>query len=177
MATVLDFGLFGYFRPLFTFLLVWVIFYAVLQKSKVFGGNQGTDALVSMSASFLFMLTPGVSEIINIITPWFIVLIIFILLLVVIFMMVGVKESSIIEAFTSDWLIWLIVIFVIIFIFGFAFTKVFGSSIQSISGNGEDAKDTVFDVAKVLFHPRILGLLFILLVASQAIRLLGTTTK
>lgn len=172
MATLLDLSLLSYFKPFFTFILVWVIFYAILQKTKIFGPNQGLNALISISVAALFMFTPGVSDMINIITPWFVVLMIFILLLVGIFMMVGIKEGSIAEAFSQDWLIWLIVIVVILFIFGFAFTKVFGSSIQKVYAGEGEAGDAVFDVGRVLFHPRVLGMLFLLVVVSQAIRLL-----
>ncbi len=177
MATLLDLGLLNYFRPFFTFLLVWIIFYAVLQKIKIFGPSSGINALISFSAAMLFMFTPGVSDMVNIITPWFIVLMVFILLLAGIFMMVGVKESVVADLFSQDWFVWLIVIVAILFIFGFAFTKVFGSSIQKVYAGEGEASDAVFDVGRVLFHPRILGMLFLLLVVSQAIRLLSMTTK
>jgi|TARA_Y100000310_G_scaffold159627_1_gene159336 hypothetical protein len=170
---VLDVDLLLFFKPIFTWLFVFTIIYAILTKVKFFGESRGVNATISLTMAFLFILTPGVKDVLNIVTPWFIFLFIFIILIVLIFMMVGVPESSIVSTFQEDWFIWTIVIIVLILIFGYAMSQVFGPVIQGLYGTAETAKEGItFDIGRIIFHPRMLGVLFITLVASQAVRLI-----
>ena len=173
MATVLDIGILTAIKPVFTFLFVLFIMYAILEKSKLFGSNTGTNLVISLVVAFLFILTPGVSDLINIATPWFFVLFFLILFIVLAFMMVGVKEESVTRAFHDNWLIWVILIVTIVGIFGFAASKVFGPSIQGIYGN-ETTREGGFqgELGRILFHPRVLGMFFLLSVASIAVRMI-----
>jgi hypothetical protein len=176
MATVLDIGALHYFKPIFTFLFVFVIMYALLQKTKILGGVKGVDALVSFVMAILFMLTPGLVEIVDFSTSWFVVLFIFIILTVVVFMILGVQEEALTEIFRKSWFLWTILIVIGVFIFGFAATKVYGPGISGIYGNETSVqeKDTfTYNLGRIIFHPRALAVFFILLVASQAVRLIS----
>ena len=174
MATLLDVGLLEAFRPVFTFLFVLFIMYAILEKSKIFGDNIGTNFIVSLVVSFLFILTPGASELINLATPWFFVLFFLIIFVVLTFMMVGVKEESIVKAFQDNLVIWVILIIAIVGVFGFAVSQVFGPTVQGIYGNSTSTDDGFEgQLGKILFHPRVLGMFFLLTIASFAVRLIS----
>ena len=69
MATLVDASLIGFFKPVFIFLLVLGIFYAILQKTQLFGPNKSMSLLISVVVAFLFIVTPGVSEIISLSMP------------------------------------------------------------------------------------------------------------
>ncbi len=174
MATILDTSLLLFFRPVFTFLFVFGILYAILSRVPLFGKNSNINIVVALSMAMLFMLTPGVKDVLNIATPWFIFLFIFLILLVLVFMMIGIEEKSVIEVFSQSWVIWTIGIITIIGIFGYAMSQVYGPSVQGLYGTEETAREGVtYDIGRILFHPRMLGVIFILAVAAQAVRLIS----
>ena len=55
MATFLDIGLAQHFSVVFTILLVFVIVFAVLEKSKILGGNKGLHSLIALSLAMLML--------------------------------------------------------------------------------------------------------------------------
>ncbi len=174
MATVLDLSMLSFFKPAFIFLFVLGIFYAILQKTQLFGENKGMNLLVSFVVSFLFIITPGVSDVISLAMPWFVILVVVILVIALVFMMMGVKEETIVtNVFHEGWFIWTIVLVIILGIFGYAFSVVYGPAVQSVTGESSD-QGVMSDIGKVLFHPKLLGVLFLLLVASQTVRLISS---
>jgi hypothetical protein len=89
-------------------------------------------------------------------------------------MMVGVEEKSIVWLFSENWVVWTISIIVIIGILGFAMSQVYGPVVQGLYGTEETAKEGItFDIGRILFHPRMIGMIFIMIIASQAVRLIA----
>ncbi|MBI2667296.1 hypothetical protein HYX17_00835 [Candidatus Woesearchaeota archaeon] len=174
MATVLDTSLVLYFKPVFTFLFVFGVLYAILSRVPLFGKSSNINIVVAFSMSMLFMLTPGVRDVLNVATPWFIFMFIFLIMLVLVFMMVGVEEKSIVGVFSENWVVWTIGIIALIGIFGFAMSQVYGPVIQGLYGTEQTAQEGVtYDIGRIIFHPRMLATIFILVVASQAVRLIS----
>ena len=175
MATFLEgIGLLEYFLPVFSFLLVFAIFYAILQKTKILGANKGVDALASFTVGILFLFSQGALKLINIVTPWFALFLIMVVLLVLIFMFLGVKEETIIEA-TKTPTVYIPILGVIIVIFLFAIGTVFNPQLSPYDQTGDDTNKTISgEILKTIFDVKILSALFILIVASQAVRLLST---
>lgn len=171
---ILDVSLFNFFKPVFTLFFVFVFIYALLEKTKILGSNRETNALFAFVIGLLFILTPNASDLLNIMTPWFVIFFVFIIFIILMFLMVGVKEESVVNAFTSSGVVWTIVIIAVFFIFGVAVSQVFGPVIQGIYGTEETAREGItFDIGRIIFHPRMLGALFVLVVASQAVRLIS----
>lgn len=173
MASILDIGLLDYFVPVFVFLLIFAAIFALLEKVKLFGENKGLNALIAFAIAFLFILTPDLLGIIKIITPWFTIMFIFVLMIVLLFMFVGVKEESVTKAFTDRGLIWIIIVLSII-ILVYAMTQVYGSQVQTIYGgeNVTSQESVTNTIGKVIFHPRVLGMLLLLFIAAQAVRMI-----
>ena len=48
----------SYFMPILAFVLVFVVVYAVLVKSKIFGDNNFIYSIISLVVSLIFILTP-----------------------------------------------------------------------------------------------------------------------
>jgi len=179
MASFLDIGILDYFAPAFVFLLVFAVLFALLEKTKVFGDKTGINSLVAFSISLLFLLTPDLVGIVKVITPWFTILFIFILMIVLLFLFVGVKESAVAEAFSERGMVWIILMIAFI-IFFYALTQVYGAQIQTIYGGStvEGEPGSVSQqVGKILFHPRILGMVILLIIASQAVRFISSSIR
>lgn len=175
MATPgLDISLLRYFKPAFTWIFIYVFLFAILEKTEILSKNKSVNVVASLALSVLFMLTPGVPKIVDIMTPWFIVMFILITLIVVLFLFIGVETSAVVGVFKESWLIWTIAIFSIVGIFGYALSQVYGPVVQGIYGTEETAKEGItYDIGRIIFHPRFLGVIFILIVASQAVRLIS----
>ena len=183
MATpMLNISPLEYFTPVFIFLLVFVIFYAIMQKTKVVGGNTGVNALISFVVAILFVITSAAADLIRLVTPWFVVLLIVAMAMIMLFMFLGVKAESIAGAVSDSGTVWTILI-VLMVLFGAALTQVIGPSIAAITQGGGTAVNAtatgggttfVGGVGKIIFSPKILGVFFLLIVASQAIK---TITK
>ncbi len=170
MATILDVGILNHFVPIFVFILIFVVFYAVLLKTHILGENKGLLALASFVVAFLFLVTRTASEFVQLITPWFVVLIIVAMCFLLIFMFLGVKPESIASAISQEGTVWIIIIFLLVLL-GIALTKVLGPSIAAITqGEGGTEAGFVGSVGSIIFHPKILGAILILLIASYAIR-------
>lgn len=169
MATILDVGALNYFAPVFVFILVFVLVYAILLKTHLLGDNKGLISVASFVIALLFIITQAATEFVQLVTPWFVVLIIVSMCFLLIFMFLGVSPGTIAKAVTSESYVWLILVILIVLL-GLALTKVVGPGIAAIT-QGEDAEaGFMTTVGQILFHPKILGVLFILLVASFAIR-------
>ncbi|MDD5253693.1 MAG: hypothetical protein PHG05_01135 [Candidatus Nanoarchaeia archaeon] len=171
MASLLDFSFFSFLKPLFTFLFVFILLYAIAYKTNFFG-NAFLNLAAAFVVAFLFIVMPGVSDLISIAAPWYVILIVVISLILVIFMFVGVGGEAISGVFQQSWMIWLIVIIVIVGIFGYAATKTFGSDVQGLTQE-QGGEDVTKSIGQILFSPKLLGALFILVVAAQAIRLIS----
>ena len=166
MATLLDLTVLNYLTPLFTFLFILVISYAVLDKFKLLGDNFAPKAIAAFSIAMIFLFSARMVKIVNIATPWFILMIIFGFFIVAMLMFIGVKEESITKAVTGGSVVWpIIVISLIIFII--VIVNAF-QDVQSPYGEG-DQKDRTTEGLRALVHPRLLGALFLLLMTVYAI--------
>ena len=73
--------------PIWAFVLVLIVFYAVLQKTKVLGANKWIDSIVSILIGIIFLTFSSVRDYLVNITPWFAVLLtcVFFFLMIVMF--------------------------------------------------------------------------------------------
>lgn len=174
MATFIETGLFEYFGVIFPALLVFVIVYGLFQKVHILGESKSLHAIIAISAAFLVMLSQDILALISFIAPWFVLFFIFIVLLLTVYMVFGLKEDQIASAVWNDQgILWTIfVIGAVIIAAGAA--HVYGQRLLPLT-QGEDvgpADDFASNIGSVLFHPKVIGVVFILLVAVFTIGLL-----
>ncbi len=175
MATVLDFGIFSYFLPVLVFIFIFVILYALLEKTKVLGENSGMHALVAFIFSLFFVLVKPLRELITTVTPWFVI--IFLLMVVILFavMILGFKQENVTSYIGENPAITVTVIVIIAIIF---FVSIGNTFPDAIGLPDEDADDNVINqVRNVVFDPRVLGLFFILIVSYFVVRTVGFIGK
>lgn len=175
MATVLDVGILDHFVPIFIFILIFVLIYAVLLKTNLFGENRGLVALISFATAFLFIVTRAASEFVELVTPWFVVLIIVAMCFLLIFMFLGIKPEAIASAVGSEGIVWTIVIILLVLL-GIALTKVIGPGIAAMTQEEGVEEGFMTTIGSIIFHPKILGVFFILVIASFAIRAVSKAT-
>lgn len=100
---------------LIPFLLVFVLVFAVLQKTKVLGdGKKQVDALVALAIGLILVATPAANEFITNITPWLAVGLVVILIYLLLYGFVGNDEKGIkLEPWMKSTFAILAVIFVV----------------------------------------------------------------
>jgi len=175
MATILDIGILNYFSPAIVFLFIFVLLYAVLQKIKILGDNPGINALIAFSTSLLFLFTSPALELVTFITPWFVVLLIIVFVVLSLFMFMGAKPSDIAAEMSTTGNVWIILIILLVLLV-VALTQVLGPSIASLTSDesgppGEQHFSQT--IGAIVFHPKMLGVIFLLFIASQAVRLVS----
>lgn len=171
MASPVDLGLLPKFEPIFVLFFVFFLMYAILTKTKILGGAKEVNLVVSFVLAVLFMLTPGVSDVIKTVTPWIVILFFLIIIIVTVFLFVGVEGSVISSVFKESSVAWLIIM-IILLIFGFVLSQVYGPFVQGITGT-DQKQGITYDIAKILFSPRLLTTALILVIAAQAVRLIA----
>jgi len=171
-AQVIDISGFNYFSPVFAFLFIWVLIYALLKKVEWFGKDEMVIGLISFLSSLMFLIVPETTEIVSFITPWIFLLAIMIVLTMVLFLFLGM-EPKVVTGAVKDNPITLTIVFVLIgIIFLTALNNVYGNFLLPGAGGG------FWDVTKrVLYNPRTLGMLFLLVVVSYAIRFMTADSE
>lgn len=145
--------------PLFGFFLVFFIMYAILAKSKILG-----EGIINIFVSAIFAIvfitfSPGI-EYVQVILPWFSILIIALFLLLVI---VGLSQKDM-DKFMVPWLAWIFIIFLTIIII-FAGVVVFSPVLlpgQSDSGGNS----FLISVKNFIYGEKFLGAALLLILAA-----------
>jgi hypothetical protein len=192
MVTFLDISIVKNFSSVFTFILVFVIIYGLLQSVKPFGdGRNGSHALIAVVLAFLASLSSGVSTVLQTFTPWFTILIIVIFFILFAVRLFGVSTSDIHGAFERKGAIltWILIITAVIILFsfgaGFGQTSLEegqngGTTTSIATGNTTTPTNTGSfsqNLYNTLYHPKILGFILIMLIVVIAMMFLTDADK
>ena len=85
-------GAFGYFVPIFAFLLVFIVVYALLAKTNVLGGSELIMIFISLILAAFFVVEVSLVEFVRFSSAWFAVLIVGLFFLLVILAFLPGKE-------------------------------------------------------------------------------------
>jgi hypothetical protein len=100
------------FIPIFSFLLVFIVIYALLIKTKVLGDSQFINIFVSGILSSFFILQASLVEFVKFNSAWFAVFLVCLFMIVVIISFVHGKTEVI---FQKVWVAWVLVVALIVF--------------------------------------------------------------
>lgn len=179
MATFIDMSILQNFSSIFTFILVFVILYAMMETVKALGEDKKSlHAIVAMIIAFLVAMSSGVVAVIQNFTPWFTMLILIIFFILFAVKMFGVKNETITDAFSKKGAIltWIIILTVVILLFslGSGFGQktleqgqTDGSTVSVVSGNTTAPANTGSfnqNLYNTLYHPKVLGLILIMII-------------
>jgi hypothetical protein len=168
-------------------LIVFVVVYGVLQWFKPLGEDKGINSIIALCIAALLLFSRDAVGIVNFIAPWFAILFIFFFLGITLFRLVGAPSSAI-EATMSKWgtLHWWLLALALLIMMG-ALSEVYGPRISPYGEENLTETTEVIEegepegyksrVTSILFHPRVLGLVLILLIVVFAIRVLTEPVK
>ena len=128
MAGEVSLSFIGYFMPVFSFLLVFIVIYAVLFKTKVLGDNQPVMLFVSFILSSFFIVQASLVEFVEFTSSWFAVLVIGVFFLIAIVGFIPGKEPFKFLG-KSSWFSW-VVLGVIIGLFVISSAYVFNWAVN-----------------------------------------------
>ncbi len=169
MATILEnLGFLEFFLPAFTFLFIFVLVYAVLDKFKLMGENKWLKLIASFSVALLFLFSKDTLRFVEFITPWFVVLVVLALFILSLFMFMGLKEGDV-EKTVKDPVVYWTVLVIIIILLIVAIGEVF-TFVAPDSATGQPPTEGL----RAITHPRTLGALFILVIAAFAVKFIST---
>lgn len=134
MSTIDVSGL-NFFMPVFSFLLVFVVVYAVMAKTKVLGESQFVNLMVSFIMGVIFMSFSSLELYVQTIIPWFIVLLIIVFLVLV---LAGLSTKDLSKIMTTQFAWVMVAILVVIFLIAAikVFNPVFHPDLLITSGEG-----------------------------------------
>jgi hypothetical protein len=184
MPSLLDLGGLTIFQRVWPFLLVMVVVYAVLGQVKPFADNKSVRALIAFVMAVMTLMYPIAWKTINLAAPWFVLLGVLFIFLLIAYQLFGVKADAIASVFTSpNWgttaVYWVLTLILVITIGSLSSViseeKKFSSlteggvaptdGLPSGSTSGQQAMTEEAGFWAVLTHPRVLGLVLVLLIA------------
>ena len=113
MASPVDISFIGYFIPIFAFLLVFIVVYAVLMKTKVLGENPAVSLFISFIMASFFIVEVQLVDFVTFTSSWFsVILIIFFLMFLLLAFMPGDKPLAFLE---KGWVSWVVLGLLIVF--------------------------------------------------------------
>ena len=164
MATPLQTDVLNFLTPIFIFILVFVGGYALLNKTKVLGTNQGLQALAAFAAAMFFILDPAGRALVVVGTPWLMFFVLLVVGIVAMLLFFGVKDKDIAEAMGGATILTITISFFVI-LFLVVLSIVYGPIFVA-----DDAPTFWGAVKRTLYHPRVLGAIFLIVIASYVVR-------
>jgi hypothetical protein len=197
MATFLDIGLATQANWFFAFILVFVLIYALLTQKKMFDMNQMTAVTIAICIAFIMLISPVFLNIIAAAIPWFAIAIIFIIFLLLTLFTIGVTPDDVAKTLSgaqygSSIKSFIVIIASIILIGAVAsqFSVFTGgeaapteAEYEYVNSNGELVQsEAIADKGQdaliaILFHPQVLGLIAIMVIAIFATILLSSNVR
>jgi len=110
--SVVDLSSFADFLPIFSFLIVLLVVYAVLHKTGIFGGKF-IQAVIAILMAVIFITFRGGREYLENVVPWFAILIVCLFFVLVLMAFIGKDVSSLGKGIGMFFVIVLILVFVI----------------------------------------------------------------
>jgi len=185
MATPLDVGLLQKFDVIFPFIFVLVIVYAVLTRTEWMKDKQAIAFLLAFVLAVMTLFSSIAVKTINRMAPWVVLLIVFGVLIVVAYQALGIKEGTILDVMTKSeyrstiaW--WMLSLMLII---GLGTLSAVVSEEKGFTelAAGENATEAAARGAAeevgfwaTIFHPKVLGLALILLIAMFTVQKLAS---
>ncbi len=153
-----------FFIPVFSFLFVFFIVYAILVKTKVLGESAWVNIFISFIMAIIFLSFSSLELYVQMIVPWFIVLVVCVFLVMLLGGFASGKMSDVISNKAFGWAV--IILLIVIFLLAAVkvFNPIFHPDLGVTSGEGTSMLEQIRDAAGGKF----LGT-FILIVVAAAV--------
>ena len=153
----------AFFAPIAAFLVVFIVGFAILAKTKILGESKFVQLFISFLIAAIFVSAAGVRELVQTIVPWFAVLLISLFLFLIVVGFVG-KDVSFLSKPLG--IIGVIALGVIILVSGFVvFSDVLINYLPGPGfGTGENLEATVF--LDWLYSARVWGAILLVVISA-----------
>ena len=180
-SPILDLTLLGFLNPIFTFLLVFALTYALTTKTDMLGKNKVVALVVALSLASMATFAGRISSIFELAIPWIILILVVGVIIFSMYGFFGVEQDRT-WGFIGKPL--LIVLIVTIFIISMTMVyedvlSPYTQTVETTLENGTIITETVAvqqdpagEAVKALVHPRVFGAVFILAIAAVTAKLL-----
>ena len=165
MATFLDVTGLQYFSNFFVFIFVWLAIYAILGYTKILGENKGIQIILGLVVALLVILSPIATGAIAFISPWFALVFVFLIFIMMALKVFGASTADLADSGQLK-VAFLAFIFLILIVGIFAYIR---EQAAIPSGEEIDYQKTT----SIIFHPKVLGIVFVLLIAVFTIVLMA----
>jgi hypothetical protein len=159
MAEVADLSGISYFLPILSFLVVFIIVFAVLNKTKLLGENKWWQLFVSFIIATIFVSAAGARDYVLNIIPWFGVLIVSFVLILAVVAFIGEPLKDMHKGLGIAFVIILILAFLVSAIFVFSDYIAPYLPWNYPAGGGSVLADW-------LYSPRVFGAILLLIVSA-----------
>ena len=188
MATFLDISLLNRAEVIFAFIFIWIGVYAILTHTKWLGDKKNNIyAVLAFAVAILTIFTKPVMKSLLATIPWFVFFMIVGVFIMLVVMSVGYTSSDIHKTIMSKgWgtpiTVWIVIIAVIILASGLGsvfFTPGDTPTNTTITlENGTVVRGEVGEVGTgaffaTIFHPKVLGLIIVMLIGALVVHFLG----
>jgi len=172
MATPLDFGLLSQFQSIFPFILVFTVTFVILTKMPFFKDSKTFAGIAAFVLAVMSMFSPLAVRSLNLAAPWFVIYFIFLLFILIGIYTLGIEEKAVIDVLKGEKYSFINILSVTIML-----VIVIGSIGKAVTeqggfGPGEEVGQEA-EFYKTFFHPKVLGVIFIMLIAFFTIMVLG----
>jgi len=144
---VIDLSGFGLAAPVFTFLFVFVVIYALLAKTKIIGDSKFIHLVVGFIIASVFIAFSSIELFIRTLIPWFIVLIV-VLFFILLIAGLAIKDVKGLHKFIGNKFVWIfIALLVIVFFISslYVFNPIFHPTLGLAPGDGESIVSQIGD--------------------------------
>ncbi|MBS3172245.1 hypothetical protein J4438_01525 [Candidatus Woesearchaeota archaeon] len=165
MATFWDIGTIEYITPVLIFVLVFVIIYAIMQKTKLLGGSSKVDFMVALVLSLVALVSENTVKLISVLSGWYVLLLVAIILITLV-LAVGAKGGdSLVDAIPKMPTLMSIAFYLSLVILVVSISHVFGPVFQPYSADA----DPSWWALRTIFNPKVVGTVLIMLIALVVI--------
>ncbi len=181
MATFLEIGLIENFSIIFYLIFIFVLLYAILSLTKILGENKNLNAMLALALAFILALSGPTRDLISFVTPTFFVFIFFIFFTILIYRFMGASDKDVIgimgtKSGTRVFILIIVLIIILSSLGKIFFTGPTTSDVNETAVN-KSAVGTKGESAltATLTHPKVLGLVLILIIGAYAMQYLSIT--
>jgi len=158
-----EIGILSLLNPIFVFVLLFVVFYAILAKTKILGESQGNNLIVSFVLAIIFATLTSARDYVISVIPWFAILFVIAFLIL---LLIGIMQKDV-DKFIKPGVSWIFVIIFVIILIVIAI-KVFYPQIAPYTPGGDEtgANPILLQIKHLISTPEVLGALLLLIIAA-----------
>jgi len=153
----------AFFAPIFVFLIVFAVMYALFKKSEIIGETNFIQLFVAFLIATVFVTAGSVQQVVLNVIPWFVVLLVALFFILVMAGFIGKKEDFVGKGVGWVFIVLLILVFVISGVK--VFSGVLGPYIPG-AGFGVGGDPEILTFLDWLYSPRVLGAGLLILAAA-----------